>query len=154
MDYPVYIDGRRSGTLSESMEGLYTVFRADCPGCGGMIRLWLHGGGKSACLGLLVPDGDRLVLRRRLSRRERTAFPRTIELVSDQPRLTRAPAPPPPPPGPSRPTAESGGWQALGDGTLLAADGRRAIPAALPPESPLAAHLMRIGGRDYLVFRL
>ena len=153
MDYPIYIEGRRSGTLSESAEGLYTVFRAECPRRNGMIRLWLHGGGQSACLGLLAPCGEHLVLTRRLSRRARAAFPGTIELVSDLPRFSgrAAPAPPPEPP---RQEAESAGWRALGDGTLLAADGRRAIPAALPPGSPLAPHLTRIGGRDYLVFRL
>ncbi|MGX8692863.1 MAG: hypothetical protein ACSW8E_03800 [Clostridia bacterium] len=149
MDYPIIIEGRRSGTLRESAEGLYTVFRAECPRRDGMIRLWLHGGGQSACLGLLAPCGEHLMLTRRLSRRARTAFPRTIELVSDQPRFSARAAPAPP-----RQAPEPEGWRALGDGTLLAADGRRAIPAALPPDSPLAPHLIRIGGRDYLVFRL
>ena len=58
LEYPIYIEGRESGTLSETTEGLYTVFRADCPKRNGMIRLWLHGGGQSACLGLLAPRGD------------------------------------------------------------------------------------------------
>ena len=158
MEYPIYIEGRESGTLSETTEGLYTVFRADCPKRNGMIRLWLHGGGQSACLGLLAPRGERLVLTRRLSRQARAAFPRTIERVSDQPRAAAAPrtapAPPPPTPSPAPQEPDSEGWRALGDGTLLASDGRRAIPAALPPDSPLAPHLRRIGGRVYLVFRL
>ena len=155
MEYPIYIEGRRSGTLTESMEGLYTVFRADCPRRNGMIRLWLHGGGQSACLGLLTPRGERLVLTRRLSRRARAAFPRTIELVSDQPRSARVQQPSLPPPESARgQEPESAQWRPLPDGTLLAADGRRAIPAALPPDSPLAPHLLRIDGRDYLVFRL
>lgn len=157
MEYPIYIEGRESGTLSETTEGLYTVFRADCPKRNGMIRLWLHGGGQSTCLGLLAPRGERLVLTRRLSRQARAAFPRAIERVSDQPRAAAAqrmtPAPPPEPLSAPAETAMDD-WRALGDGTLLASDGRRAIPAALPPDSPLAPHLMRIGGRVYLVFRL
>ena len=157
MEYPIYIEGRPSGTLTETAEGLYTVFRADCPRRNGMIRLWLHGGGQSACLGLLAPHGERLVLTRRLSRQARAAFPRLIEHVSDQPRAVSVPrtqsAPPPESLSAPAETAMDD-WRALPDGTLLAADGRRAIPAALPPDSPLAPHLMRIGGRDYLVFRL
>ena len=58
MEYPIYIEGRRSGTLTETAEGLYTVFQADCPRRNGLIRLWLHGGGQSACLGLLAFPGD------------------------------------------------------------------------------------------------
>ena len=158
MEYPIYIEGRQSGTLTESTEGLYTVFRADCPKRGGLIRLWLHGGGQSACLGLLAPRGDRLVLTRRLSRQARAAFPGTIERVSDQPWAAQsgspASAPPPPEPSPTRDELELEGWRALPDGSLIAADGRRALPASLPPSSPLAPHLLRIGGRDYLVFRL
>lgn len=156
MEYPIYIEGRRSGTLTETAEGLYTVFQADCPRRNGLIRLWLHGGGQSACLGLLAPRGERLVLTRRLSRRARAAFPRLIERVSDEPRSGAAPrvAPLPPEPAPTAPEKAAEGWRALGDGTLIAADGRRAIPAALPSDSPLAPHLLRIGGRDYLVFRL
>ncbi len=162
MDYPIYIEGRQCGTLTESKEGLYTVFHADCPRRNGLIRLWLHGGGQSACLGLLAPRGDRLVLTRRLSRQARTAFPRPIERVSDQPGTPQAeirtpaaaPAPPPPGPSPEQSTPEADGWRALPDGTLIAADGRRALPAALPPGSALASHLLRIGDRDYLVFRL
>ena len=158
MEYPIFIKGRQSGTLTESAEGLYTVFHADCPGQNGLIRLWLHGGGQSACLGLLAPRGDRLVLTRRLSRQARAAFPRHIERVSDQPLETQPGAPAPktvsPPPPPARDEPETDGWRALPDGSLIAADGRRALPAALPPGSPLAPHLLRIGGRDYLVFRL
>lgn len=149
MDYPIYIEGRESGVLTEQTEGLYTVFRADCQMRNGLIRLWLHGAGQSACLGLLAPRGGRLILTRRLSRRARAAFPGVIERVSDRP--GEAPAREAPPPSPS---AAPPGWRALPDGSLIAADGRRALPAALPPSSPLAPFLLRIDGRDYLVFRL
>lgn len=156
MEYPIYIEGRACGTLTESVEGLYTVFRADCPKRNGLIRLWLHGGGQSACLGLLAPRGERLVLTRRLSRQARGAYPRVIERVSDEARAAsgeRRPTVSPAPPPSSLPEAADG-WQPLPDGSLLAADGRRALPASLPPGSPLAPHILCIGGRDYLVFRL
>lgn len=143
MEYPITIENRPCGTLTERAEGLYTVFRADCPARPGLIRLWLHGGGQSACLGLLSPRGDRLVLTRRLSRQARSAYPRVIERVSDRPE-DAAPAEPPPP----------AAWRALPDGSLVSADGLRAIPACFPAHSPLAGHIRRIGDRDYLVFQL
>ncbi len=145
MDYPIYIQGKPCGTLFERDAGLYTVFEADCPRQSGLVRLWLHGGGQSALLGLLAPDGDRLRLSRRLSRREREALPPVIERVSDEPVLK--------PPEP-RETPRATGWRSLGDGSLLSDDGRLALPAALPPDASLCHDLLRIGGRDYLVFRL
>ena len=48
------------------------------------MRLWAHGGGKSAYLGLMQPTDGGLVLRRRLSRRELAAYPDPIESVSDR----------------------------------------------------------------------
>ena len=160
MEYPIFIEGQQSGSLTERADGLYTVFHAECPRRDGMIRLWLHGGGQSACLGLLAPRGDRLVLTKRLSRQARGGYPRLIESVSDQPRPSKAakPASAPPPskpaPAPEPEDPEHSPWRAMPDGSLIAADGRRAIPAALPPFSPLAPHLITVGGREYLVFRL
>ena len=150
MEYPILIEGRACGRLTESRDGLYTVFRAECPRRDGLIRLWLHGGGQSACLGVVSPCGERLVLTRRLSRLARAEFPARIEYASDRPEAgaeVREPRPAPPPEPPKE------AWRALPDGSLIAADGRIALPAALPPSSPLAGHLLTIGGRDYLVFR-
>ena len=153
MDIPIMIDGQKLGRLTESREGLYTVFRADCPRREGLIRLWLHGGGQSACLGVLAPRGDRLTLTRRLSRLERAAFPLRIDCASDRPETAAKPRPAPLPPREPSPPPESG-WHALPDGSLLSDDGRIALPAALPPSSPLAGRVLRIRGREYLVFRL
>ena len=144
MEYPIELQSGLSGTLTETAEGLYTVFHADCPRQGGLVRLWLHGGGQSACLGLLSPDGERLTLTRRLSRRARSAYPRVIERVTDTP-STAPPAPAP---------ESDARWRALPDGSLLSEDGRRAIPARFPANSPLAGQLLRIAGREYLVFSL
>ena len=159
MDYPIVIEGRERGRLTESRDGLYTVFRAECPRREGLIRLWLHGGGQSACLGVLAPEGEGLVLTRRLSRLARAAFPAVIEVASDRPQEAGPAVPPPPPPqepvsASGEPNGGEGGWRALPDGSLLHGDGRLALPAALPPRSPLAGRLTRIRGQDYLVFRL
>ena len=58
MDYPILIGGERAGTLRESQSGLYTLFEAGLPeDPGGLVRLYVHGDGRSAYLGLLTPDG-------------------------------------------------------------------------------------------------
>ena len=143
MPIPIYLDGEKCGTLTETREGLYRVFRADCPPREGLRRLWLHGEGRSVYLGLLTPEGGRLRLCRRFSRA--AALPERIDCARDscvpQPKGRR----------------EELLWPALPDGTLAASDGEfryRAFPAALSPASPAAARLRRIGGKDYLVFRL
>ena len=84
MDYPILIGGERAGTLRESQSGLYTLFEAGLPeDPGGLVRLYVHGGGRSAYLGLLTPDGGGLALRRRLSALERRALPAEIAFASD-----------------------------------------------------------------------
>lgn len=84
MAIPVYINQESVGTLSISQEGLYTVFEAEVPGGAGLVRLWAHGDGKSACLGVMEPRDGGLYLRRRLSRRELAAFPDPISFVNDR----------------------------------------------------------------------
>ena len=56
MDYPVFIAGEQAGTLRESQSGLYTLFETSLPeDPGGLVRLYVHGGGESAYLGLMTP---------------------------------------------------------------------------------------------------
>ena len=97
MDYPLLLGGKQAGTLSESRSGLYTVFEASLPSDPGhLVRLYLHGGGESAYLGLLQPWSGGLFLRRRLSALERRAFPSQIAFASDSPGPAEsAPAAPP-----------------------------------------------------------
>ena len=146
MSYPVYINGKAAGALDEAREGLYRVFSADCEMRAGLHRLWLHGEGRSVYLGLLAPEGGRLRLRRRFSRA--SGLPETIDCASDSAAQRRKRAEPP---------AENDLlWYAHSGGALTARRGRvryLALPAALSPASPAAAHLRRIGGKDYLVFR-
>ena len=84
MPIPVTINREALGTLTVTQDGLYTVLEAAAPTAGGLVRLWAHGGGKSAYLGLMQPTDEGLLLRRRLSRRELAAFPDPIEFVSDR----------------------------------------------------------------------
>ena len=146
MDIPVYIAGKRCGTLTERSEGLYTVLRAVCETREGLIRLWARGGGRSGYLGLLAPCGEGLALERRLSRRARAAFPAVIERADDGET----------PDAPASDAEQACGetWWRLPDGSLRGENGLLALPAALPDASPLSAWLRRIDGEDYLVFRL
>ena len=84
MPISLTIHQQSAGTVSVSQEGLYTVLEARAPKAEGFVRLWAHGGGMSAYLGLMQPTENGLVLRRRLSRRELAAFPQPIEAVSDR----------------------------------------------------------------------
>ncbi len=151
MVWPIFLSGAEAGTLTETREGLYRVFRADCASAEGLHRLYLHGASGSAALGLLRPEAGRLRLCRRFSRLEEAALPRPILSVSDSET-----------PGAAPKAAESGEeaapvWHALADGSLLGVQGERrflALPAALLPGSAAAGRLRRIGGKDYLVFRL
>jgi len=86
MTISVYINQELAGTLTVTRDGLYTVLEAEVPHGGGLVRLWAHGGGKSAYLGVMQPWNGGLWLRRRLSRRELAAFPDPIESVSDRER--------------------------------------------------------------------
>lgn len=89
MEIPVYLNGEAAGTLRVSREGLYTVLEAEAPGQGGLVRLWVHGGGKSAYLGVMQPVDGGLSLRRRCSRSVLAAFPEPMEFASDRERDER-----------------------------------------------------------------
>lgn len=79
MEYPIYENGNRRGTLTVSEDGLYTVFSASLPARAGLYRLWLVGEDRNYCLGLLEPAGDSRVLSRRLSRSAVRNLPRQIK---------------------------------------------------------------------------
>ncbi len=144
MSRPIYLDGRVCGTLTETREGLYRVFRADCEAREGLRRLWLHGEGRSVYLGLLAPEGGRLRLVRRFSRA--AGLPETVECARDSPAPAREGTPP----------REGLVWRRRADGSLTASDGARrylALPAARTAALRDTGRLRRIGGKDYLVFR-
>ena len=174
MEYPLIIGGRESGTLREEKSGLYTVFEASLPvDPGGLVRLYVHGGGESACLGLMQPVNAGLFLRRKLSALERRRLPAAIAFASDtaesaepaqqslhndnslhnidRPRQTTLDACPWPAPVPEEELL----WLRCVDGTLRAHDGVStlvAFPARLRTPTP-GTVLRRIGDTEYLVFR-
>jgi hypothetical protein len=173
MEYPIFLGGRRAGTLRERAEGLYTAFEAELPEVPEqLLRLWVHGAGESAYLGIPEPGEGGLFLTRRLSAMERRHFPRAILCASEEESLhnnnpagPEAAAPETPAgeaaldrcPWPAEVSAETGDllWLRRSDGTLTAHDGVSsllALPAALK-SAPPGAVLRVIEGRDYLVFR-
>lgn len=79
----VYINQKRAGELMISQSGLYTIMEANAD-AQGLVRLWAHGDGKSAYLGIMEPKDGGLYLRRKLSRRELAALPNPIEFASDR----------------------------------------------------------------------
>ena len=63
MDIPDHKSGgRRAGSVER--DGLYTVFEGSCrrPTRSGLVRLWVHGGGESAYLGVMEPRNGGLWL--------------------------------------------------------------------------------------------
>lgn len=82
-EYPVYIGGERSGTLTVAAEGIRTRFSARCTLTGGLVRLSVYGGGRSFYLGLMQPRGDMLELERVFSRAQLRELPPRIEYASD-----------------------------------------------------------------------
>ena len=87
MEYPIFLGGERAGTLRERAEGLYTVLEAELPGAPEqLLRLWIHGGGESAYLGLMEPGDGGLTLARRFSALERRKLPKQIAYASDRER--------------------------------------------------------------------
>ena len=130
----IYADGRAAGTLRWRQEGLYTLFEAELPGLTGLRRLYVFGGGRRCCLGLMEPREEGLLLRRRYSRAEGQQLPEPIAYAATEPRARQTA----PPAGPC----------------LLRLEGKRylALPCALRSARP-GLRLFRWGGRDYLLFR-
>ena len=85
MELPLLIDGAEAGTVRVTKSGLYTVLEAELPGrAAELVRLWAHGEGRGAYLGVMQPKDGGLWLSRKLSRRELAAFPEPIKFVSNR----------------------------------------------------------------------
>ena len=102
MDVPILDNGERLGTLRISRDGLYTRFEAAIPARAGLHRLWLCGEQGAACLGLLTPEGETLVLRRRLSRAECRRLPAPLRCAALAEPKRETPEERPKQPGPHR----------------------------------------------------
>ena len=84
-EVPLYIHERKAGCLRIAQDGLYTRFEAELPGCAAeLVRLWAHGEGRDAYLGVMQPKDGGLWFSRKLSRRELAAFPESIKFVSNR----------------------------------------------------------------------
>lgn len=182
MEYEVKHNNRTVGTLRAEREGLMTVFEARTRRLEGVQRLWVCGEDKCAYLGVLIPAGTELCLRRKLSRRDMTAFPEKILYAATaEPKYAVRPGrdtpegkPTPAAEGtkPDKETAPKAAsepekkpavpqktrelvWERASMGTLVACCGGvvyTAIPATLRRAAP-GVRLETINGREYIVFR-
>ena len=139
--YSIYYESNAIGTLEAVPDGLYTVFTARCEPVLQQLRLSVFGAARSAYLGLMLPEGDALYLRRRLTRLEVSRLPDPILYAAEE-----AFRPP------------ESAWTPFPDGTLRRRiDGRQlvAVPAERVRAPGLPRRLLRrIVRRDYLVFPL
>lgn len=148
-EYTITDGDSNLGRFTMSRDGLYTLIEARVKPREGLTRLYVSGGGKSVCLGLMWPEGGVLKLRRRLSRLELQDLPESIETVSIRPPEIR----PEPPAAECKAPAEA--WQPMPDGSLLliTPGGKYiALPAKLR-RAPPGLRLRIIDGREYLLFR-
>ena len=171
MEYPLFIDGVERGKLRMQAEGLYTVFEAELAAVQeGIYRLWLHGEGECAYLGIMQPWSGGMYLRRKFSRSELKNFPQKPKYASNENDASL------------HNNAGEGQecmkeniqtdanlhnnnngaveeaellWFRRPDGSLVSFDGVGslvALPVALR-SSAEGAVLKRIEGRDYMIFR-
>ena len=139
--YNILHSGKTIGTLEMSADGLYTVFTARCEPVAPRLRLSVWGENAHAYLGLMLPEGDGLYLRKRLTRLDCAGLPSPILYAAE-----------------AAATPDSSGWRPAPDGTLRRTEGG-ALFVAVPRERArvpgVPRHLLRvIDGREYLVFPL
>lgn len=154
LDYPVYIDGENAGTLRAEQRGLYTRFSARFPDPGRLLRICVYGGGKSALLGVAMPENGELVLERSFSRRAMESFPAEIEYAAPEGEEPKKSEPAPEPePAAGEPELI---WYSRPDGCLTTLwQGRSfvAVPLELcAGEREGMVEQRTIEGREYAVF--
>lgn len=171
MEYEVRHNGKTVGTLQVGSEGLMTVFEARTRRLEGIQRLWVWGREKSAYLGVLMPAGNEMCLRKKMSRRDMTEFPdiilyaATAEKTEDTAHAPTAELPEnpceeiaaEPPLSPAKTPEEERGpvWHSAAMGTLTAVmDGTiyTAIPVMLR-RMVQGVRIEVIDGRSYIIFR-
>ena len=145
MQYPIIHDGRRIGVLETRRDGAYTRFEARCAFLPGIRRLFLYGGGRSAALGVMQPEGGALVLRRRFSRAAMRAFPAPIEYAGFEEKTQTAA--PPEALRAEKKTADAEPFYLTEEGVRYLA-----LPCALRRAAP-GARVRELDGRRWLLFR-
>ena len=150
--WPIVAAGEQIGRLEAEREGLYTRFRGEAEWNGGVLRLWVFGGGTAAALGVMIPDGTgRVRLDKKFSAGEMRGFPSPIQSAGPE-----QPIPQPRPAAPPESPEEDILWYSTPDGCLTTFDGRRnliAFPAG-DVRIPRGAEgmLRQIDGKNYIIF--
>ena len=120
-------------------------FDARCAFLPGIRRLFLCGGGRSAALGVMQPEGGALVLRRRFSRATMRAFPAPIEYAGFEEKTQTAA--PPEALRAEKKTADAEPFYLTEEGVRYLA-----LPCALHRAAP-GARVRELDGRRWLLFR-
>ena len=103
MDVPIRINGEVTGKLEIMPEGNYTLFLGRCADPGRLLRLSVSGGGREGYIGVMMPEGGTVTVKKRFTRYDLRAFPATIEYAGEAGMAEKEPAPPEiAPPSPSR----------------------------------------------------
>lgn len=77
--YPIIINGSQRGSLEVTREGLFWCFSAESEKLGDeIVRLSVYGDGGEGYLGVMEPEGEKLHLKKKLSRSVLAAFPKLI----------------------------------------------------------------------------
>ncbi len=140
MEYPIYIEGEKCGSLTVSAEGLMTVIHAKCALAPRRpVRLYIYGAGKSALLGTLQPSGNSMTLHRKFSRSDLKKLPEAIEYAADAPTE---------PAGQAADTV----WQRSTMGCLTSKN-ELAIPADARRLGAVTDRLREIEGTTYIIFK-
>lgn len=142
MDYPIYIDGTESGTLTVTQEGIRTRFTARCREREGIIRLRVFGEGRSVYLGVLYPKGDGLMLSKTFTKNEMSHLPRKIEYAANAEIRNEN-------------QEKDTNWIMSTNGCLVRFEGEAKF-VAIPADSKRLEKtglVRNIDGREYLVFR-
>lgn len=146
-NYPIIIDGRECGRIDVGRDGLFWSFEATSAMSDGIIRLSVFGEEGEGYLGVMEPAGERMRLKKKLSRSAIKDFPQKIthggrqgqaqELVSVDAGFT------PPPPREAAPAEAVAVAVTESEGTCkdCEADGSGSFPQnQRPPPEPAAPH--------------
>lgn len=138
-EYPIYIDGEKSGKLLVYKDGLMTVFRAQCGKTDRIIKLYVFGGGASKLLGTMLPDSNGQTLLRKVSRNEMKHFPQRIEYAAEREVKSDADTL----------------WLSAPNGCLILSDDENSL-IAIPADSTAIglklSNIRIINGREYILF--
>lgn len=77
--YPIIIDGRETGEVSVTREGLFWCFNAKSEMLQDIVRLSVFGEDGEGYLGVMSPENDALTLHKKLSRTALSSFPKSID---------------------------------------------------------------------------